>query len=138
MRGIHTCLHVTATPPLVQNFRHRSGRVSALQEVRAVRDASGVVNVQGITKATKIGRGDRDRLATQQGELARWLRQRNENQESIVALPPRVRCLMKDMQDTDVRHGKALLQGILKSASVYNDGRIEMEFRTTVTPMLPA
>ena len=123
-------MHVTATPPLVQNFRHRSGRVSALQEVRAVRDASGVVNVQGITKATKIGRGDRDRLATQQVELAEWLRQHNDSQESLTTLPSRIRSFMKDVQEADVRHGKALLQGILKSASVYNDSRIVLEFRT--------
>ena len=45
---------------------------------------------------------------------------------------------MKDAQEADVRHGKALLQGILKSASVYNHGRSELGFRIADASMSSA
>jgi len=36
---------------------------------------------------------------------------------------------MEDFRDMDVRQAKAILQGIIKAAHVFNDGRIELEFR---------
>lgn len=90
-----------------------------------------VLNEAEFKKTNEARRGERDRLAAQQIEVTEWLRQRNDSQESLTALPSRIRSFMKDVQEANVRHGKALLQGILKSATVYNDGRIELEFRTS-------
>jgi len=69
---------------------------------------------------------------------AEWLRQRNDSQESLAALPSRIRSFMKDVQEADVCHGKALLQGIPKSATVHNGSKVEQEFRTSAALMSSA
>ena len=45
------------------------------------------------------------------------------------AVPVKVRSFLEDFQGMDVRQAKAILQGIIKAAHVFNDGRIELEFR---------
>ncbi len=50
-------------------------------------------------------------------------------QEGVSALPARIRSFLKDFGSLDVRRAKAMLQPILKAVHVYNDGRIELEFR---------
>ena len=50
-----------------------------------------------------------------------------EAQASTV--PIKVRTFLEDFQAMDVRQGKAILQTILKAAHIWNDGRIELEFR---------
>ena len=42
----------------------------------------------------------------------------------------KIQSFFKDFQEMDVIQAKALLQGIVKTAHVYNDGRIELEFRS--------
>ena len=44
-------------------------------------------------------------------------------------LPGAIKSFLEDFESLDVRHQKAQLQAILKSAYVYRDERIELEFR---------
>ena len=44
-------------------------------------------------------------------------------------LPGTIKSFLEDFESLDVRHQKAQLQAILKSAYVYRDERIELEFR---------
>jgi hypothetical protein len=50
-------------------------------------------------------------------------------QSVVTALPSRVRSFLKDFQSLDVRRANALLQPILRTATVYRDGTIELTFR---------
>ena len=50
-------------------------------------------------------------------------------QEGVSALPARIRSFLKDFGSLDVQRAKAMLQPILKTVHVYNDGRIELKFR---------
>ena len=48
-------------------------------------------------------------------------------------LPVRIKSFLKDFGALDVQRAKAMLQPILKTVHVYNDGRIELEFREQQT-----
>ena len=74
-------------------------------------------------------RDERARLTGRQTGLTAWLVQQRERQEAVGTLPTRVRSFLKDFQSLDVRRAKALLQTILKTATVTKDGTIELEFR---------
>ncbi len=63
-----------------------------------------------------------------QTELTDWLAKQRDRQETVGELPTRVRSFLKDWRSLGTRRAKALLQSILASANVYNDGRIELEF----------
>ena len=45
------------------------------------------------------------------------------------AVPVKVRPFMEDFRDMEVPQAKDILQGIIKAAHVFKDGRIELEFR---------
>ncbi len=47
----------------------------------------------------------------------------------VAAVPVRVQTFLEDFQGMDVQKAKAVLQGIIKAAHVFSDGRIELEFR---------
>ncbi len=44
-------------------------------------------------------------------------------------MPAAIASFLTDFESLDVRHQKAQLQAILKSAYVYRDDKIELEFR---------
>ena len=44
-------------------------------------------------------------------------------------MPVKVESFLEDFQRMAVPEAKAILQGIIRAAHVYNDGRIELEFR---------
>ena len=81
-------------------------------------------------RANELRPEERARLEARRDELVGWLAVQSEWQETVGALPVRVRSFLKDIQDLDVRQAKALLQTVLKAAHVYRDGRIKLEFRT--------
>ena len=89
-----------------------------------------VLNENEFQRANEVRREERARLEGRRDELTEGLEAQNERQEAVGALPTRVRSFLKDVQALDARQAKALLQPILKAATVYRDGRIELEFRT--------
>ena len=88
-----------------------------------------MLNEEEFRKANEHRRDERARLTRRQTELTVWVSQQHERQETVSALPTRVRSFLKDIQSLDVRRAKALLQTILESAHVYKDGAIELRFR---------
>jgi hypothetical protein len=50
--------------------------------------------------------------------------------EQAERLPAEIRSFVEDIENLDVTRQKAWLQTILKAARVWNDGRVELEFRT--------
>jgi hypothetical protein len=54
--------------------------------------------------------------------------QRNMEAQAA-SVPVKVRSFLEDFQAMDVRQAKAILQGIIKAAHVWKDGRIQLEFR---------
>ena len=89
-----------------------------------------MLNEDEFNKANVARRDERVRLTGRQTELATWISQQHERQEAVGTLPVRVRSFLKDFQSFDLRRAKALLQTILKTATVSKDGTIELEFRS--------
>ena len=88
-----------------------------------------VLNEEEFNRANVVRRDERMRLTPRQTELSDWLSKQHERQDAVGARPVRVRSFLKDFQSLDVRRAKALLQTILKTATVSKDGTIELEFR---------
>ena len=57
-----------------------------------------------------------------------WRSKRSEIAQ-VAAVPVKVRSFLEDFQGMDARQAKPILQGIIKAAHVFTDGRIELEFR---------
>ena len=78
------------------------------------------------TGPTKGGRGKeikdlQDRKAGLESTVAA------QRESEVVSI--KVRSFLADFSEMEVRQAKAVLQGIIKTARVYKDGRIELEFR---------
>jgi hypothetical protein len=58
-----------------------------------------------------------------------FLRVWNDRSALAERLPKSIGSFLAAFQGMDVRQQKAQLKTILKAAKVYNDGRIELEFR---------
>ncbi len=101
-----------------------TGHATAVQS--GLRRAYAYSRVSTAARATD----ERAQLGGQRAELGNWLGQEKGRQEAVEAFPERVGAFLDDMRAWDTRRAKALLQPILKAAHVYNDGRIELEFRT--------
>ncbi len=62
-------------------------------------------------------------------ELSSWLEEQRTRVSTAERLPGAIKSFLTDFESLDVRHQKAQLQAILKSAYVFRDERIELEFR---------
>jgi len=62
-------------------------------------------------------------------ELEVWLQDQDSRVSSAQRIPFKIRSFLEDFEGLDIRVQKAHLQTILKSAYIYRDGRIEVEFR---------
>ncbi len=61
--------------------------------------------------------------------MSSWLEEQRNRVSTAERLPGAIESFLEDFQNLDVRHQKAQLQAILKTAHVYRDDRIELEFR---------
>ena len=80
-------------------------------------------------KANEVARTQSTALETRRDELAQWLEEQRTRVSTAERLPGAIKSFLADFESLDVRHQKAQLQAILKSAYVYRDDRIELEFR---------
>ena len=64
-----------------------------------------------------------------QADLEASVASQRELEAQAAPVPVKVRSFLEDIQGMEVRQAKAILQGIIKAAHVFSDGRIEMEFR---------
>ena len=69
------------------------------------------------------------KLQTRWQDLALWTEEQRTRVSTAERLPGAIKSFLADFEGLDVRHQKAQLQAILKSAYVFRDERIELEFR---------
>ena len=80
-------------------------------------------------KAHKSAHDDGAKLEARKTELKAWLDKEHDRVALAAKLPKSIASFLQAFQAMDVRQQKAQLQTILKAATIYNDGRIELEFR---------
>jgi hypothetical protein len=69
-------------------------------------------------------------LQPRKAELEASVAAQKDMETQAAAVPVKVRSFMEDFRDMEVPQAKAILQGIIKAAHVFKDGRIELEFRS--------
>ena len=88
-----------------------------------------VLSETEFSKANEVARSQSTALETRRKELSSWLEEQRTRVSTAERLPGAIQSFLADFESLDVRHQKAQLQAILKSAYVYRDDRIELEFR---------
>jgi hypothetical protein len=88
-----------------------------------------VLTEQEFAKANEIARSQKADLEKRQAELISQLSRARASEALIERVPRAIQTFMEAFQSLGPRQQKAQLQTILKSAHVYKDGRIELEFR---------
>ncbi len=76
-----------------------------------------------------MARSQSTALEARREELAKSLEEHRSRVSTAERLPGAIKSFLADFEGLDVRHQKAQLQAILKSAYVYRDDKIELEFR---------
>jgi len=80
-------------------------------------------------KRQEVRRGEQEGLQARKIELESAIAAQRDMEVQVAAVPIKVQTFLEDFQEMDVREAKAILQGIIKAAHVFSDGRIELEFR---------
>ena len=80
-------------------------------------------------KRQEVRREEQEGLQSRKADLETIVAAQREFEAQAAAVPIQVASFLEDFQTMDVRHAKAILQGIIKAAHVFNDGRIELVFR---------
>ena len=62
------------------------------------------------------------------GRLESVIAAQRDMEAQAVAVPLLVRSFLEELSDLEVPRAKAILQGILKAAHIFKDGKIELEF----------
>jgi site-specific DNA recombinase len=89
----------------------------------------GILTEDDYVKVSGIRREETDRLRPRESELALEVQREQDSAELAERLPVEIRSFVEDFENLDVTRRKAWLQTILKAANVWNDGRVELDFR---------
>ena len=90
-----------------------------------------MINEEEFKRLNEATRDQRTELESRRADLEREV-SAVRNQEALVGrVPHAVASFMGDMQGLEPREAKAALQTILKAVHVSNDGRLDVEFRTS-------
>ena len=89
----------------------------------------GVITEVEFVKANESARSQAGALEVQRDELKAWVTAQRERVSAAERLPGAIGSFLEDFQGMEVRQQKAQLQTILKAAYVYQDDRLELEFR---------
>ena len=76
-----------------------------------------------------MARSQSTALEARREELGSWVEEQRTRVSTSERLPGAIQSFLADFESLDVRHQKAQLQAILKSAFVFRDDHIELEFR---------
>lgn len=90
----------------------------------------GLLDERDFSVANAARRDERTAAENRRADLERRRREQQARSELAEAVPVKVRSFLEDFSALEIRKAKALLQGILKAAYVYRDGRVELEFRS--------
>ena len=88
-----------------------------------------VLTEEEFAKANESARGEKAELEMRKAELSDLLKQAKATESLVKKIPGAIKTFREAFQSLDIRQQKAQLQTILKSAHVYKDGKIELEFR---------
>ena len=89
----------------------------------------GTLNEAEFAKANAKARTEAAKLEERKQDLERRLAQEQSRAAMEANVPAQVGSFLEDFQHLEPRRQKAQLQIILKAIHVWNDGRIELEFR---------
>ncbi len=87
----------------------------------------GVLSETEFSKANEVARSQSTALEARREELSSWVEEQRNRVSTAERLPGAIKSFLADFESLDVRHQKAQLQAILKSAYVYRDERLELE-----------
>jgi hypothetical protein len=88
-----------------------------------------VITELEFAKANESARSQKAALTERKAELSELLKKERANGALIKRVPQEIKTFVEVFRTLDPRQQKAQLQTILKAATVYKDGRIELEFR---------
>lgn len=89
----------------------------------------GIMTEPEYLKRQENRRQEQEGLQTRKADLEASVAAQRDMEAQAKAVPVKVRSFLEDFGEMDVRQAKAILQGILRSVHVWNDGRVEVEFR---------
>jgi len=89
----------------------------------------GVMTEPEYLKRQEVRREEQGGLQARKDDLEARVGAQRDMEAQVAAVPVKVQTFLEDFQGMDVRRAKAILQGIIKAAHVFSDGRIELEFR---------
>ena len=90
----------------------------------------GIMTEPEYLKRQVVRREEQAGLLSRRADLEARKAAQQEFESQAAAVPIKVSSFLENFRGMDVRQAKAILQGIIKAAHVFNDGRIEMEFRS--------
>ncbi len=88
-----------------------------------------VINEQEFTKANTAARSQKAELEVRREAVSRLLSQAKVSEALIERVPKAIKSFEEAFNNLEMRQQKAHLQTILKTAHIYKDGKIELEFR---------
>lgn len=88
-----------------------------------------VINEQEFATANEAARAEKDTLEARKADLEAIVSKERERVSLANQLPDAIASFLGAFESLDIRQQKAHLQDILKSATVYRDGRVELAFR---------
>ena len=89
----------------------------------------GILNEAEYVVRQGVRREEQAGLQSRKSDLEAKVATRRHLEAQTEAIPVKIGSFLEDFQKMDVRHAKAMLQGIIKAAHVFNDRRIELEVR---------
>jgi len=88
-----------------------------------------VLTEQEFGRANEVARSQKADLEAKRAELLKHLKKARASEALIKKVPQVIKTFVEAFQSLEPRQQKAHLQTILKSAHIYKDGKIELEFR---------
>ena len=90
-----------------------------------------VLTEEEFAKANQVARSQKAALEARKTELTNLLKKERDTAALVEKMPGAIKTFLEAFGTMDIRRQKTHLQTILKSARIYQDGRIELEFRQT-------
>jgi hypothetical protein len=88
-----------------------------------------VLTEQEFARANEVTRAKKEELEARKVELSSLLSQARATETLVEKVPRAILAFEEAFESLEVRQQKAHLQAILKAATIYKDGKIELEFR---------
>jgi hypothetical protein len=88
-----------------------------------------VLTEKEFAKANETARTQKEELGNRKEELTTKLQQAQASEALIDRVPLEIQSFLEAFQSLEPRQQKAHLQTVLKTAHVYRDGKIELEFK---------